>query len=253
MSKRARDRVHSWRLIYTVRKAVCLLSGGLDSATVLGYALSKGLEVHALSFNYGQRHARELDSSNRVAEHYGVDHKIIDVNLTQIGGSSLTDDIPVATRNIEEIENGIPTSYVPARNTIFLALAAGYLETIGGDTVYIGVNAVDYSGYPDCRPDFISAMENALNLGTGDGKKKWLAIEAPLQYLSKSEIIKMGHDLAVPYELTSSCYNGNEEACGKCDSCLLRLRGFMDAGHPDPIKYRELPDFYADFLKKING
>lgn len=193
----------------------------------------------------------EVESSRKIADHYGVRHKIIDVDLTQIGGSSLTDDIPVATRSVDEIADGIPTSYVPARNTIFLSLAAGFLETIGGEAVYIGVNAVDYSGYPDCRPEFISAMEKALNLGTGDGKKKWMTIEAPLQYLSKSDIIKMGMGLNVPYEHTSSCYNGNERACGRCDSCLLRLKGFMDAGYPDPISYEEYPEFYSEFLKNV--
>lgn len=184
-----------------------------------------------------------------MAKHFGVHHKILDIDLTQIGGSSLTDNIPVATRDISEIEEGIPTSYVPARNTIFLALAAAYLETIGGSAVFIGVNAVDYSGYPDCRPEFIKSMEKTLNLGTGDGKTTWLRIEAPLQYLSKSEIIKIGMDLKVPYELTDSCYNGQEEACGKCDSCLLRLRGFMDAGYKDPVKYSEYPEFYRNYIE----
>ena len=192
-----------------------------------------------------------MESSVKIAKHFGVRHKIIDVDLTQIGGSSLTDDIPVATRSIEQIEEGIPTSYVPARNTIFLALATGYLETIKGNALFIGVNAVDYSGYPDCRPEFISAMEKALNLGTGDGKRQWMRIEAPLQYFSKAEIIKAGMELNVPYELTSSCYNGGEEACGKCDSCLLRLRGFMDAGYPDPLKYSDYPDFYRKFLESL--
>lgn len=238
-----------WRLNLTPERVVCLLSGGLDSTTVLGYAVNRNLEVHALSFSYGQRHSRELESSRKIADHYGVEHRILNVDLTQIGGSSLTDSIPVAERNLEEIESGIPTSYVPARNTIFLALAAGYLETIGGGSIFIGVNAVDYSGYPDCRPEFINAMQKALNLGTGDGKKDWITIEAPLQYLSKSEIIKLGTELNVPYGLTFSCYNGGEKACGKCDSCLLRLKGFMDAGVQDPIEYSEYPEFYREFLK----
>lgn len=207
--------------------------------------------MHALSFSYGQRHSRELESSIKIAKHFGVPHRILDIDLTQIGGSSLTDDIPVATRDISEIEGEIPTSYVPARNTIFLALAAGYLETIGGSAIFIGVNAVDYSGYPDCRPEFIKSMEKTLNLGTGDGIKPWVRIEAPLQYLSKSEIIKMGMKLKVPYEMTSSCYNGNDEACGKCDSCLLRLKGFVDSGYQDPVKYAEYPVFYREFLEKI--
>lgn len=170
--------------------------------------------------------------------------------MTQIGGSSLTDDIPVARRNLEEIDGEIPSSYVPARNTIFIALASAYLETISGNLLYIGVNAVDYSGYPDCRPEFISSMENTINLGTGDGKKRWMRIEAPLQFKSKAEIIGMGMELGVPYHLTSSCYNGEEEACGECDSCLLRLQGFMNAGYEDPIPYRKYPEFYAEFLRK---
>lgn len=209
-----------------------------------------GLDVTALSFSYGQRHSRELEASRKVASHYGVPHRVLNIDLTQVGGSSLTDDIPVASRTLEEIEDGIPTSYVPARNTIFLSLAAGYLETIGGSAIYIGVNAVDYSGYPDCRPEFISAMERAVNLGTGDGKNKWVSIEAPLQYLTKAEIIRLGMRLEVPYNLTSSCYNGGEEACGECDSCLLRLNGFLEAGHTDPIKYVRYPDFYQKYLEK---
>lgn len=248
---RARD--HSWRSILTSKRVLCLLSGGLDSATVLGYALSRGLEVHALSFSYGQRHSRELTASENIARHYSIKRKVIDLDLGQIGGSSLTDDIPVAERRIEEIENGIPTSYVPARNTIFLSLAAGYLETIKGDAVYLGVNAVDYSGYPDCRPEFINALETAINLGTGDGNGKWMNIVAPLQYLTKSEIVQVGTRLGVPYWLTTSCYNGREKACGRCDSCLLRLKGFMDAGVEDPVAYDIYPDFYSNFLEKKRG
>lgn len=217
---------------------------------MLGYAVSKGLNVHALSFRYGQRHSGEIESSKKIARHYNVPHKIIDIDLTQIGGSSLTDDIPVAKRELQEIESGIPTSYVPARNTIFISLASAYLETIGGSSVYIGVNAVDYSGYPDCRPEFISSMERTINLGTGDGKRKWMTIEAPLQYKSKAEIIGMGMEIGVPYELTSSCYNGEDMACGECDSCLLRLQGFMNAGFEDPVKYSRYPDFYTTFIEK---
>ncbi len=185
-----------------------------------------------------------------VSEYYKVPRKLISMDLTQIGGSSLTDSIPVESRGIDEIEDHIPTSYVPARNSIFISLAAAYLETIGGNAIYVGVNAMDYSGYPDCRPEYIHSLEEALNLGTGDGNNKWMSINAPLQYLTKSEIIKMGMKLGVPYELTWSCYNGGKQACGRCDSCQLRLKGFADSGFQDPIPYEFYPAFYRGSLDK---
>ncbi len=242
---------HFRRLILTSKRAVCLLSGGLDSTTALAYALKENDETIALSFRYGQRHSRELEASERVARHYGVRRRVLDIDLGQIGGSSLTDDMPVETRSIDEIVDGIPTSYVPARNTIFIALASAYLEKVHGSTLYIGVNAMDYSGYPDCRPEFISSIEDTVNLGTGDGKGKWMHIKAPLQYLTKSEIIRTGLQMGVPYELTTSCYKGGEKACGECDSCLLRLNGFKEAGSVDPAEYEKYPEFYANYLKKI--
>lgn len=168
------------------------------------------------------------------------------MDLRQIGGSSLTSDSPVPSRNIDEIKEEIPVTYVPSRNTIFLALAAAYAETVGATEIFIGANAIDYSGYPDCRPGFFNAMEETLNLGTKLGIERGLRINVPLQYLSKAEIIKMGVKLGVPYEKTTSCYNGNEKACGECDSCLLRLKGFQEAGMLDPVEYEKYPDFYHE-------
>lgn len=230
-------------------KAVCLLSGGLDSATVIAQAIWQGFQCHAISYSYGQTHSRELDSSEAIASYYEVDRMIVNVDLTHIAKSALTGHGKIEERSIDTISKEIPNTYVPSRNIIFLSIAASYAESIGASHIFIGANAIDYSGYPDCRPEFYNAFEKALNVGTKSGVEKGFSIHVPLQYLKKSEIIKLGMDLKVPYELTTSCYEGKEEACGKCDSCILRLQGFMEAGEFDPVKYREYPDFYRNYLK----
>jgi len=232
-------------------RAVVLLSGGLDSSTVLAIALEMGYEVHALSFDYGQRHSRELESAKKIAKYFNVPHKIIKIDLRQIGGSALTDNIDVPERNVDEIEKEIPITYVPARNTILLSLALGYAEVIDADAIFYGANAIDYSGYPDCRPEYVEAFERVANLGTKRGVEgKHIKIIAPIIHMTKAEIIKKGMELGVPYELTWSCYKGGKRACGKCDSCLLRLKGFMEAGYEDPLEYETYPQFYIDYLKK---
>lgn len=231
------------------RKAVILLSGGIDSSTALARAVADGYELYPLLFRYGQRHSREADSSIAVAEHYGLRVKQIEVDLSQIGGSSLTSGMEVQDHSPEEIGKEIPTTYVPSRNIIFLSMAASFAEVIGASCIIYGANSVDYSGYPDCRPEFVNAMEMALNLGTKAGTETGFRISAPLQYLTKGEIIKQGRRLKVPYELTWSCYRGGEKACGKCDSCVIRLKGFMEAGLPDPLEYSYVPGFYRDFLE----
>lgn len=219
-------------------KAVVLLSGGLDSATVLALAREQGFACHALSLDYGQRHAAELAAARRVAAALGVvEHKIIALDLTGIGGSALTDpDIAVP----ETPGEGIPVTYVPARNTVFLALALGWAEVLGAQDIFIGVNAVDYSGYPDCRPEYIAAFERLANLATRAGVEGTLfRIDAPLIRLTKADIIRTGLRLGVDYALTVSCYAADAQgrACGCCDSCRLRAAGFAAAGVPDPTKY----------------
>lgn len=219
-------------------KAVVLLSGGLDSATALALAREQGFACHALSLDYGQRHASELAAARRVAEALGaVEHKVIALDLTQIGGSALTDpSIPVP----EAPGPGIPVTYVPARNTVFLALALGWAEVLGAQDLFIGVNAVDYSGYPDCRPEYIDAFERLANLATRAGVEgRPFRIHAPLIRMSKAEIIRTGLRLGVDYALTLSCYAADSEgrACGRCDSCRLRAAGFVAAGVPDPTRY----------------
>ncbi len=232
-------------------KAVVLLSGGLDSSTVLAIALEMGYDVHALSFDYGQRHSRELKSAKKIARYFNVPHKIIKIDLRQIGGSALTDNIEVPERQVEDIEKEIPITYVPARNTILLSLALGYAEVIDADAIFYGANAIDYSGYPDCRPEYVEAFERVANLGTKRGVEgKPIKIIAPIIHMTKAEIIKKGMELGVPYELTWSCYKGEKKACGKCDSCLLRLKGFMEAGYEDPLDYETYPEFYIEYLKK---
>ncbi len=220
------------------KKAVILLSGGLDSATVVAMAKADGYDCYTMSFDYGQRHRAELQAAERVARQQGViEHKVIGLNLNGIGGSALTDssiEVPEAP------SEGIPVTYVPARNTVFLSLALGWAEVLGARDIFIGVNAVDYSGYPDCRPEFVEAFERMANLATkagveGDGFR----IQAPLQFLSKAQIIEAGIAQGVDYSLTVSCYQADEDgrACGKCDSCRLRSEGFIAAGISDPTRY----------------
>ena len=220
-------------------KAVILVSGGLDSTTVLAMAQAEGYECYTLSFDYGQRHRSELVAAERVSRAMAVaDHKVVQLNLDSIGGSALTDmsiDVP------EEATEGIPVTYVPARNTVFLSIALGWAEVLEAQRIFIGVNAVDYSGYPDCRPAFIDAFESLANLATKAGVEgQRLAVEAPLIDLGKDEIIRRGIDLGVDYSLTVSCYQATEEglACGKCDSCRLRREGFEAAGVKDPTRYQ---------------
>jgi 7-cyano-7-deazaguanine synthase len=221
-------------------KAVVILSGGLDSATCMGIAAAAGCELYPITFDYGQRHRIELDCARQVAEHYGVRdrHKIIALPfLKEFGGSALTDDRLEVPRKFGE--TAIPVTYVPGRNLLFLSIAASYAEVTGAEAVYIGVNALDYSGYPDCRPEFISGMEKVVALATKAGAEgKRLRIQTPLLHWSKAAIIREGTRLGVPYHLTTSCYNGGEEACGECDSCRLRLKGFAEAGLKDPIRYK---------------
>ncbi len=223
-------------------RAVVLLSGGLDSTTVLAVALRDGFDVAALSVRYGQRHAAELDAAARIAQRMGVArHEIVDLDLRAFGGSALTANIPVPKDRDVAIGSGIPITYVPARNTVFLALALAFAETLGAADIFIGVNALDYSGYPDCRPAFIDAFERLANLATKagvDGTSRF-AIHAPLLHLSKAEIIALGISLGVDYGDTCSCYDPLPagEACGHCDACRLRLRGFEGAGVRDPIAY----------------
>jgi 7-cyano-7-deazaguanine synthase len=227
------------------RRAVVLLSGGLDSATVLAIARSQGYELFALSFSYGQRHVWELEAAARVAASIGVEkHRIAQIDLRIFGGSALTDDIAVPKgRGMEEMGHGIPITYVPARNTIFLSFALAWAEVLGSSDVFIGVNALDYSGYPDCRPEFIEAYEKMANLATKAGVegRQRLKIHTPLIALSKAEIIARGIELGVNYGLTSSCYDPSlvGEPCGQCDSCLLRKKGFRDNGIEDPLRYRD--------------
>ncbi|MBV6625418.1 MAG: 7-cyano-7-deazaguanine synthase QueC [Rivularia sp. (in: Bacteria)] len=223
-------------------KAVILLSGGLDSSTVLYKALADGYECYALSFDYQQRHQKELHSAVSVAKKAGiVQHQTIKFDLRQWGGSALTDssiDLP-KQRSLQEMSQDIPVTYVPARNTIFLSFASAYAETIAAQRVYIGVNALDYSGYPDCRPDYIQAMQEVFRLGTKQGREgNSIDIVTPLIDLKKTEIIQLGNKLKVPWELTWSCYSGGDVACGTCDSCRLRLAAFDELGLTDPLKYK---------------
>ena len=222
-----------------MKKAVILLSGGLDSATSLAVARRDGYACYALSFAYGQRHAAELRAAERVAWALGAaEHKTVNLDLSAIGGSALTDSRIAVPDHPSE---GIPVTYVPARNTVFLAVAVGWAEVLGANDIFIGVNAVDYSGYPDCRPEFVAAFEQVANLGTKAGVEGHkLRIHAPLSQLSKAEIIRLGTGLKVDYGLTVSCYTADAagRACGVCDSCRLRRRGFEDAGIPDPTRYR---------------
>jgi 7-cyano-7-deazaguanine synthase len=223
------------------RKAVVLLSGGLDSATVLYWAKSRNYEPHALLFDYGQRHRRELNAARALCRRAGAPHELISFPLPHQGSSLLdkSEKLPRA-RSSTSIGKTIPSTYVPARNTIFLAFGLSYAEAIGARSVMIGANALDYSGYPDCRPDYITAMVKVFKLGTKTGREGHpIKIDSPLLRLTKSQIIKLGMQLGVPYELTWSCYRGGARPCGKCDSCLLRAKGFAEAGSTDPALLRK--------------
>jgi 7-cyano-7-deazaguanine synthase len=227
------------------KKAVILLSGGLDSSTTLALARSEGFELFAISFRYGQRHSLELDSARQIAGALGVEkHLIVDFDLRAIGGSALTDQLEVPKqRKAEEIASGIPVTYVPARNTIFLSFALAWAEVLGAEDIFIGVNALDYSGYPDCRPEYIEAFERMAKLATKAGAegRMRLKIHTPLIAMTKAEIIKTGLELGVDYSLTFSCYDPSAKglACGDCDSCSLRLKGFAEAGASDPLRYAD--------------
>ncbi|GAB4272797.1 7-cyano-7-deazaguanine synthase QueC [Thermincola ferriacetica] len=224
-----------------MEKAVVLLSGGLDSTVCMSVAQKQGYALYPISFLYGQRHSREIECAKKVAKYYQVKkHLIITTNMDSIGGSALTanTEVPEGDENRSEI----PVTYVPARNLIFLSYALGYAEVIGAEKIFIGVNAVDYSGYPDCRPEFIERFQQLADYSTKavTQDKREIKIEAPLLNLTKAEIVKLGVANKAPLELTTSCYRGGEKACGRCDSCLLRLKGFKEAGLKDPISYEEL-------------
>jgi 7-cyano-7-deazaguanine synthase len=221
-------------------KAVCLLSGGLDSSTCLGVARREGFECYALSFDYGQRHRIELDAAARVAGQFGAkEHRVVKIDLRAFGGSALTADIEVPK---DSLTPGIPITYVPARNTIFLSYAMAWAEVLESSDIFIGVNAIDYSGYPDCRPEFIAAFENMANLATKAGVegRTLLRIHTPLAALNKAAIVKLAAEVGVDFALTHSCYDPDQEGrpCGHCDSCLLRKKGFAEAGIRDPLPYR---------------
>jgi 7-cyano-7-deazaguanine synthase len=226
-----------------LKRAVCLLSGGLDSATSLACALRDGFECYALSFDYGQRHKVELEAAARVAAAVGVgDHRVVHIDLRAFGGSALTADIDVPKdRDTHAMGADIPITYVPARNTIFLSFALAWAEVLDSQDIFIGVNAVDYSGYPDCRPEYIEAFERMANLATRAGVEgsMRLKIHTPLALLSKAEIVKLGVSLGVDYSLTHTCYDPRPDgsSCGHCDACLLRIAGFEEAGLKDPLSY----------------
>lgn len=225
------------------KPAVVLLSGGLDSTTVLAIAKAEGYAPHALAFRYGQRHDVELEAARRVALQFGAPLRVVGLDLGAIGGSALTDDAIDVPRDRDEQQMGadIPVTYVPARNTVFLSVALGYAEVLGTGDLFIGVNALDYSGYPDCRPEFVRAFEQLAQVATGDGVSGRVRyqVHAPLMHLTKAQIIRRGLELGVDYSITHSCYDPSPEglACGHCDSCALRRRGFAEAGVPDPTRY----------------
>ena len=220
------------------KRAVILLSGGLDSVTALAIAKAEGYECFSISFDYGQRHKTELLAAENLAKKSGVaSHKVIQIDLRAIGGSALTDDIDVP----ETEQQGIPVTYVPARNTVFLSIALGWAEVLNAEAIFVGVNAVDYSGYPDCRPEFIAAFEKLANLATKSAVEgSAIYIKAPLMNLSKAEIVKRGTELGIDYSETVSCYQADAQgrACGQCDSCRFRRQGFIDAGIADPTRYQ---------------
>jgi 7-cyano-7-deazaguanine synthase len=223
---------------------VVLLSGGLDSTTIVALAQTQGFEIYALTFRYGQRHDVEIDAARRVAAHFKVaQHVVVEFDLRLFGGSALTSDMAIPKgRTPEEMAHGIPVTYVPARNTIFLSFALAWAEVLEANDLFIGINALDYSGYPDCRPEYLAAYQRLANLATKAGVegRQHLIIHAPLMHMSKAQIIRTGLELGVDYALTSSCYDPNPagEACQRCDACLLRLTGFTAAGAVDPVRYR---------------
>lgn len=225
------------------RRAVVLSSGGIDSTTAMAIARSEGYEIYSLSFRYGQRHVFELKAADKVAEALGAkEHLVIDIDMRKIGGSALTADITVPKgRDEGEMRKEIPITYVPARNTIFLSYALAWAEVLGASDIFIGVNAIDYSGYPDCRPEYIEAFEKMANLATKAGveEKKVMKIQTPLIRMTKAEIVQKGIDLGIDYGMTHSCYDPAPDgrACGQCDSCTLRKKGFREAGVPDPTTY----------------
>ncbi len=232
----------------SAKKAVVLLSGGLDSSTCVAIAKDQGFEVYGLSFSYGQRDNHELNAARKVAKSMNINrHEIIDIDLRAFGGSALTDDIDVPKgRSEEEIDDEIPVTYVPARNTIFLSFALAFAETIESNDIFIGVNALDYSGYPDCRPEYITSFQEMARLATKIGVEgdDGVRINTPLIDMTKAEIIKTGLSLGVDYSMTTSCYDPAQDgsACGECDSCLLRLKGFKEASRIDPIRYKQQND-----------
>lgn len=233
-----------------VNKAVCLISGGLDSCVTAHIAKNDGYDIFGLTFNYCQRHSREIESANKIA--YSLDaknHIVFDIDLSKFGGSSLLDASidPETDQNLEDIGKKIPSTYVPARNTIFLSIALAYAEIIDANAIFIGATATDYSGYPDCRPEYFKAIQNMVNLATKKGVEgKTIEIITPLLHMSKAEIIRKGLELKAPLEKTWSCYMGGDKACGRCDSCLLRLKGFKETGFKDQIKYKFLPKWYQN-------
>jgi 7-cyano-7-deazaguanine synthase len=236
----------------TAPKAIVLLSGGMDSATTAAVASSQGYDVHALSFRYGQRHAAELDAARRVAAHLGIrQHLVLAIDLRAFGGSALTGELAIPKDTpLEQIGRRIPSTYVPARNTIFLSFALGWAEVLGASDVFIGANAMDYSGYPDCRPEYIKAFEQMARLATRAGVEhgQQLKIHTPLIELSKREIVERGLALGVDYSITLTCYDPDSEgrACGRCEACLLRLKGFREAGMEDPAEYQAVSGLHGE-------
>ncbi len=220
-------------------RAVVLLSGGLDSTTTLAQAIADGNEVTALSFRYGQRHSKELDAASNVAKFFNVKHVIVDIDLSMFRSALTREDIDVPeNRDESKMGTDIPVTYVPARNIIMMSVAAGLCESVDADKIYIGANSVDYSGYPDCRPEFFVQFEKMINVGTKAGVEGHpIRIMTPIQNASKADIVRLGKKLGAPLHLTWSCYEGGEKACGKCDSCKLRLKGFEEAGYKDEIEY----------------
>jgi 7-cyano-7-deazaguanine synthase len=232
-----------------VKKAICLLSGGLDSTITTYFAHHHSYDISALTINYGQQHDRELQLAQKTIQHLNIkNHKNLTIDLSHLNSTSLIKTSPtkIDIHTISEIGKTIPSTYVPARNIVFLSLALSWAESQQCDAIFIGVNALDYSGYPDCRPEFINAFQSMANLGTKTGTEgKHIQIKTPLITKTKMEIILLGKELGVPFEHTWSCYRGEEKACGQCDSCLLRLKGFQDAGFPDPILYQQYPSWYT--------